>query len=222
MTEINFRFGINSPDNLLKQTVIETLSVISLGLSSTLPWCCFFKAVDRLVAFVICSQDFKDKPCDNKSHSLQRIKPVVATLTENLENHLSLPEIEIGPVSIVATKARNQNSRIELSSKDSTLLNSLDTKPMEIGQRLFLVEIEGASVATATKSGSNDTEEGLGILFFSSNNNYSGQSTILDGPTDSNNKTVSIPQTEAALIPEKPLSSASLTLEILKNSKAQD
>ncbi|CAH7683683.1 hypothetical protein BY996DRAFT_6417678 [Phakopsora pachyrhizi] len=93
---------------------------------------------------------------------------------------------------------------------------------MEIGQRLFLVEIEEASVATATKSGSNDTEEGLGILFFSSNNNYSGQSTILDGPTDSNNKTVSIPQTEGALIPEKPLSSASLTLEILKNSKAQD
>ncbi|KAI8456054.1 hypothetical protein BY996DRAFT_6412689 [Phakopsora pachyrhizi] len=147
--------------------------------------------------------------------------PEQATLTENLENPLKPPEIEIEPVSKVATKTSNQISGLELSSKDSAPLNSLDPKPMEVGQRPSVEAIEGAGGATTTNSGSDDTDEDLGSLYGSSSNGSAGPSPTLDGPTDSNNKAESVPQTETALSPDKLLASAGLPPEVLNSSKAQ-
>ncbi|CAH7687920.1 hypothetical protein BY996DRAFT_6411169 [Phakopsora pachyrhizi] len=149
-------------------------------------------------------------------------RPEQATLTENPENPSSSPEIEIEPISKVATKTSDQISGLELSSKDFAPLNSLDPKPMEVVQRPSVEAIEGAGGATTTKSGSDDTDEDLGSLFGSSSNGSAGPSPTLDGPTDSNDKAESVPQTEAASSPEKPLASAGLPPEVSNSGKAQD
>ncbi|CAH7669890.1 hypothetical protein PPACK8108_LOCUS4544, partial [Phakopsora pachyrhizi] len=137
-------------------------------------------------------------------------RPEQATLTENPENPLSPPEIEIEPVFKVATKTSDQISGLELSSKDSAPLNSLDPKPMEVGQRPSFEAIEGAGGATTT------------YLYGSSTNGSAGSSPTLDGPTDSKNKAESVPQTGAALSPDKPLASAGLPPEVSNSRKARD
>ncbi|KAI8458165.1 hypothetical protein BY996DRAFT_8412959 [Phakopsora pachyrhizi] len=92
----------------------------------------------------------------------------------------------------------------------------------KVGQRPSVEAIEGAGGATTTKSGSDDTDEDLGSLYGSSSNGSAGPSPTLDGPTDSNKKTESVPQTEAALSPDKPLASAGQPPEVSNSSKAQE